>query len=827
MCVLQAASEPLLGVLGPGASAAAAQVQNLLQLFAIPQVSYSATARELSDRARYATFFRVVPSDRHQARAAAALLAAHNWSYVHALHTDESYGQSGAAVFREEAARAGVCVARQEALRAAPAPAAVDALLARLAAARPASRVAVCWCEGRTARALLAGLARAGARLRLVATDGWADRGDVVAGLEAAARGSLTLRIRSPYLKHFDAYYHALRPDTNHRNPWFREFWEYKFNCSLEEIPPDGVRRCNGSESLAAGYRQEPKLALVVRGVLALAHALHAMREALCPPPPAGPRAPLCAAMLPFNVSLYQRYLAAVRFRAPDGGVVAFDRNGDPPPELSEYDVMTLAGSAARGWRYERVGRWRGGALRLRGGAAAAARRAAGWAARCSAPCRAGQYPRGGRCCWTCVPCAPHAVTRAPPRAGCRACPPGSRPDATRTVCLPSPIEWGGGSGGLWARRGAAAAGGVGLAATAGAGAALWRHRATPVVKSASRELCALLVGCAALCHAAALAAAARPGAVGCALVRLAAPALGGVYASLLLRTARVARLVAGGPRPRLVSSRAAVLGWAALVAPGVLAAALAQWLWPAAPRVLHPTRARSVLACGGESAPAQLLPLAPALALLLACTALAVRTRRLPHNFNETRFLGAAAYATCVTWLAWAPLYAGAEAAARWPALGGAVSAAAGGALLLALGPRVWVCVCRPQRNTRAHFLTASIRCHLGKYRPDSSAPADSHASTKVIQRDVSVQTEGAAGAAGAGAARAGAACWAAGACARVTQRAGPRDTLTVTIALLHHTHTAPAPVAAPAPVPGPAAIAASATVAAPVDDAAPTTLL
>lgn len=80
----------------------------------------------------------------------------------------------------------------------------------------------VCWCEGRTARALLAGLARRGARARLVASDGWADRRDVAAGLERAARGALTLRIRSPYLHRFDAHYGALTPATNHRNPWFK-----------------------------------------------------------------------------------------------------------------------------------------------------------------------------------------------------------------------------------------------------------------------------------------------------------------------------------------------------------------------------------------------------------------------------------------------------------------------------------------------------------------------------------------------------------------------------------------------------------------------------
>lgn len=43
---------------------------------------------------------------------------------------------------------------------------------------------------------------------------------------------------------------------------------------------------CAGQESLRAGYTQEPKLALVVRGVYAFAHALHDMRRQLCASPP-------------------------------------------------------------------------------------------------------------------------------------------------------------------------------------------------------------------------------------------------------------------------------------------------------------------------------------------------------------------------------------------------------------------------------------------------------------------------------------------------------------------------------------------------------------
>ena len=88
-----------------------------------------------------------------------------------------------------------------------------------------------------------------------------------------------------------------------------------------------------GGESLAANYTQEPKLALVVRGVYALAHALHTMVDASCGGGADVATDGLCSDMLPFNVSRYRQHLARVRFRAPDGGRVAFDDNGDPPPE--------------------------------------------------------------------------------------------------------------------------------------------------------------------------------------------------------------------------------------------------------------------------------------------------------------------------------------------------------------------------------------------------------------------------------------------------------------------------------------------------------------
>lgn len=66
-------------------------------------------------------------------------------------------------------------------------------------------------------------------------SDGWADRNEVTKGYETEAWGGISIKIHSPYVEDFDRYYFPLRPSTNKRNPWFSEFWEWKFSCKLAE----------------------------------------------------------------------------------------------------------------------------------------------------------------------------------------------------------------------------------------------------------------------------------------------------------------------------------------------------------------------------------------------------------------------------------------------------------------------------------------------------------------------------------------------------------------------------------------------------------------
>lgn len=149
----------LVGVIGPGSSAVSIQVQNLLQLFHIPQIGYSATSRDLSDKNRFGYFLRVVPPDELQAMAMLQIVQRYNWTYVSAVSTEGSYGESGLQVFREYADREGICVAKEYSILSNDVDQEYDRLLMRIME-EPKARVIVCFCEGETVNAILKAIRR-------------------------------------------------------------------------------------------------------------------------------------------------------------------------------------------------------------------------------------------------------------------------------------------------------------------------------------------------------------------------------------------------------------------------------------------------------------------------------------------------------------------------------------------------------------------------------------------------------------------------------------------------------------------------------------------
>uniref|UniRef100_A0A674MP34 Metabotropic glutamate receptor 5 n=1 Tax=Takifugu rubripes TaxID=31033 RepID=A0A674MP34_TAKRU len=719
--------KPIVGLIGPGSSSVAIQVQNLLQLFNIPQIAYSATSMDLSDKSLYKYFMRVVPSDAQQARAMVDIVKRYSWSYVSAINTEGNYGESGMEAFKDMAAKEGICIAHSGKIWSNAGEQSFDRLLERLRAHLPKARVVVCFCEGMTVRNILMAMRRQGlvGEFLLIGSDGWADRYDVTDGYVKEAAGGITIKLQSADVKWFDDYYLKLRPENNHRNPWFPEFWQHRFHCQLKGHPQENSkynRTC--SKSLRQQYAQDTKMGFVINAIYSMAHGLHNMQQTLCP----GFQVGLCDAMRPIDGATLLDFLMKTNFTGVSGEGILFDENGDSP---GRYEIMNFKKMGKDYYDYINVGSWDNGGLKIDDDEI--------WPntdsiikSVCSEPCDKGQIKviRKGEvsCCWTCTPCKENEFVFD--EYTCKACELGSWPNDDLTGCDLIPVEYL-----RWGDPEPIAAvvfACLGQMATFFVTGIFIRFRDTPVVKSSSRELCYIILVGICLGYLCTFSLIAKPHVVHCYLQRLGiglSPAMS--YSALVTKTNRIARILAGSKKkictkkPRFMSACAQLMIAFMLIVLqlGIIIALFVM----EPPEVIHdyPSIRQVNLICNTTNL-AVVAPLGYNCLLILSCTFYAFKTRNVPANFNEAKYIAFTMYTTCIIWLAFVPIYFGSNY--KIITMCFSVSLSATVALCCMFVPKVYIILAKPERNVRSAFTTSTVvRMHVGDGKSSSAASRSS----------------------------------------------------------------------------------------------------
>lgn len=249
------------------------------------------------------------------------------------------------------------------------------------------------------------------------------------------------------------------------------------------------------------------------------------------------------------------------------------------------------------------------------------------------------------------------------------------------------------------------------------------RFNNTPVVKASTRELCYIVLSGMIVSHLSIFSILANPTVIMCAISRtVPGISFAMIYGSLLIKTNRIARLLAiskkrfPSKKLKFMSPMSQVFLAFMLIAIESVIAISILFIEPPETEITYPKVTQNLLICK-ESATTILTPLAFIFFLIIMCTCHAFKTRNVPENFNETKFVGFAIYTTCVIWIAFFPIYYGSEMQIITKCL--CISLSSIMTLIFMFFPKIYIILLHPEKNIRALFTTSkSIRCHIGATR-------------------------------------------------------------------------------------------------------------
>ncbi|XP_024946277.1 metabotropic glutamate receptor 4 isoform X2 [Cephus cinctus] len=728
--------DQVVAVLAAQSSSVTLQIAAMLRLFSVPQISYMATSPSLSSKERFPHFFRTVPSDVNQAHAMLEILKQFEWTYVSVVYSDTEYGNHGYETLVSLANNYSICFSAPQRIEKEHFTAEDYDNVIRTIANKTEVRVVVLFAEKIMTLRVLEAARRIGVGTRFVwiGSDAWStsshkeflnpenSKDQQMVVLE----GALAVQPLSRNVMGFDDYFTNLTLDHEKINPWFREFWLEYHRCGGRNFTTGDHRKtevavssddpdANCLNSLlkinrSTGYKQQKFLHFVRDAVYAVAYALHGIQIEKCGKKSYG----MCKEMRHVDGDVLAKYMSNVNFKDEAGNKFKFINNVDGPPR---YTILNYQKNVDGTYHWQVIGNYTqsdSGAPNLYIEATAMKYRNQTEGGRrffpnstCAQPCEPHQVKvreKQDACCWRCRNCGLYQYKVDNHR--CEDCQWGTRPTADRTLCEPIPEEF------IdyfspWAVVAMAVAS-LGILLTIFVLSIFRIYSETPVIKASGRELSSLLLLGTLLSFLTTFAVVAKPNTGTCAVTRFGIGLCYTLcYAALVTKTNRIHRIfnnTTHSPhKPRYTSPKSQ------LVITGILTLfevfINGAWLLKVPPSVIHlyPTRDSRLRICQGLDDRSYMLGLIYPFVLIVICTIYAVKTRKCPEGFNETRHIAFTNYTTIILWLAFVPLYlASTSNSIRVVTL--ALSLSISGLVQLAclFFPKVYIVLMKPEKNTK-----------------------------------------------------------------------------------------------------------------------------
>ena len=192
-----------------------------------------------------------------------------------------------------------------------------------------------------------------------------------------------------------------------------------------------------------------------------------------------------------------------------------------------------------------------------------------------------------------------------------------------------------------------------------------YRFEDTPVIRASGRELCYILLLGIFLSYVMTFFLVAKPTLLTCSVFRVGlGTSLCLCYSALLTKTNRISRIFnrgmkGMGMKTGYTSPRSQILISLSIVAPQLIGSIVWLVFEPPSTAVVYPEREMAILRCRASNLHI-VTSLGYNMLLIALCTAYAVKTRKIPENFNEAKYIAFTMYSTCIVWLAFIPTYFG-----------------------------------------------------------------------------------------------------------------------------------------------------------------------
>ncbi|XP_036391823.1 extracellular calcium-sensing receptor-like [Megalops cyprinoides] len=710
-CSIPAAVQAIIGESGSSPTIA---LSSVVGLFHIPLISHFATCACLSDRNRFPTFFRTIPSDYYQSRALAQLVKHFGWTWVGTVRSDSDYGNNGMATFVEAAQQEGICIEYSTAFyRTDPREKILQAVEV---IKKGTAKVLVAFLALGDIIPLLQELALQNVTgLQWVGSESWITSSNLADNQDYRfLTGSVGFAIGKTKLDGLEEFLINVHPSRAQGNALVKEFWETAFGCSFEKSSNSaGGTLCTGSESLSKlknDYTDVSELRItnkVYTAVYAVAHSLHN----------------LLADRSKFHSSTNSnhtqdispqqvlQYLRKANFMTKTGEQVSFDSNGDP---VARYELVNWGLTDRGTLQFKAVGLYDASLppeerFIMNQGSMV-------WKPRsvCSESCPPGtrKAVQRGRpiCCYDCVSCAEGEISNTTDSNDCIPCDVEYWSNEERDRCVLKRVEF----------LSYEEVMGIVLVIFSLFGACVtilvavlfFRYRQTPIVKANNSELSFLLLFSLKLCFLCSLTFIGRPSEWSCMLRHT---AFGITFVLCISCVLGKTIVVLMAFRATLPGSN--VMKWFGPLQQrlSVFAFTLIQvlicilWLTISPPfpnKNMQHYKEKIILECDVGSAVGFWAVLGYIGLLSALCFVLAFLARKLPDNFNEAKFITFSMLIFCAVWITFIPAYVSSPGKFTVAVEIFAILASSFGLLFCIFAPKCYIIVLKPEQNTKKNMM-------------------------------------------------------------------------------------------------------------------------